>query len=52
MSVVDTAGIDVAVSVDLLAQQRDPLLIGVRHHSPTLARVIESLLDEARPQVL
>lgn len=43
---------EVTESVTALAGQRDPLLIGVRHHSPTLARVLPELLDAAAPAAL
>ena len=45
-------GAAVAAAVAALAGQRDPLLIGVRHHSPTLARVLPRLLEAAAPRVL
>ncbi|MEU5692863.1 DUF5682 family protein [Actinosynnema sp. NPDC020468] len=37
---------------DRLAAHREPLLIGVRHHSPALAAVVPALLDAAEPEVL
>ncbi|GAB05082.1 VWA domain-containing protein [Gordonia amarae] len=45
-------GVAVTAAVAALAGQRDPLLIGVRHHSPTLARVLPRLLEAAAPRVL
>lgn len=44
-------GENVAGAVDKLA--RDSIyLVGVRHHSPSLARVLPRLLDEARPDAV
>ncbi|MFI6584935.1 DUF5682 family protein [Embleya sp. NPDC050493] len=35
-----------------LAASRQPYLIGVRHHAPSLAAAVPALLDAARPDVL
>nr|WP_026217948.1 DUF5682 family protein [Embleya scabrispora] len=35
-----------------LAASRQPYLIGVRHHAPSLAAAVPTLLDAARPDVL
>lgn len=40
------------VAVAALAACRDPLLIGVRHHSPALAAAMPGLLAEANPDVI
>lgn len=43
---------DPAVAVAELAGQRDPFLIGVRHHSPALSVVLPELLDRYAPEAL
>ncbi|WP_344403529.1 DUF5682 family protein [Catellatospora chokoriensis] len=43
---------DPAVAVAELAGQRDPFLIGVRHHSPALSVVLPDLLDRHAPEAL
>ncbi|MEV0457105.1 vWA domain-containing protein [Catellatospora methionotrophica] len=43
---------DPAVAVAELAGQRDPFLIGVRHHSPALSVVLPDLLDRYAPEAL
>ncbi|MEU8004606.1 DUF5682 family protein [Catellatospora sp. NPDC049111] len=43
---------DPAVAVAELAGQRDPFLIGVRHHSPALSVVLPELLDRHAPEAL
>ncbi|BCJ73946.1 hypothetical protein CS0771_34900 [Catellatospora sp. IY07-71] len=43
---------DPAVAVAELAGQREPFLIGVRHHSPALSVVLPQVLDAAAPEVL
>lgn len=42
---------DLAV-VDRLVAHREPVLIGVRHHSPALAAVMPALLAAAEPEVV
>ncbi|AXX29900.1 hypothetical protein APASM_2535 [Actinosynnema pretiosum subsp. pretiosum] len=37
---------------DRLADHREPVLIGVRHHSPALAAAMPALLEAADPEVL
>ncbi|WP_144125892.1 vWA domain-containing protein [Catellatospora sichuanensis] len=53
-SVAETTALDgdPAVAVAELAGQRDPFLIGVRHHSPALSVVLPDLLDRYAPEVL
>jgi len=41
-----------SMSIDALIDCREPLLIGVRHHSAALARVIPQILDEFKPETL
>jgi hypothetical protein len=43
---------DWRAATEPLVACRQPLLIGVRHHSAALARIIPELLDAFRPQVL
>ncbi|MEU7824551.1 DUF5682 family protein [Catellatospora sp. NPDC049133] len=43
---------DPTVAVAELAGQRDPFLIGVRHHSPALSVVLPELLDRHAPEAL
>lgn len=38
--------------VDVLSECRSPLLIGVRHHSAALSRVVVSILEDFSPQAL
>lgn len=40
------------VELDRLVEQSAPYLIGVRHHSPSLARVLPRLLDAAAPTAI
>lgn len=53
-SVAETTALDgdPAVAVAELAGQRDPFLIGVRHHSPALSVVLPELLDRYAPEAL
>lgn len=53
-SVAETTALDgdPAVAVAELAGQRDPFLIGVRHHSPALSVVLPDLLDRCAPEAL
>lgn len=44
--------LDPRAAVDALAASRAPYLLGVRHHSPALAAVVPTLLDEARAEVV
>ncbi|MEV8116287.1 DUF5682 family protein [Streptomyces xiamenensis] len=49
------AGPDAARARDVLAELADPagaLLVGVRHHAPSLATALPALLDAAEPDVL
>ncbi|WP_234390107.1 DUF5682 family protein [Streptomyces sp. XC 2026] len=49
------AGPDAARARDVLAELTDPagaLLVGVRHHAPSLATALPALLDAAEPDVL
>ncbi|WSY43576.1 DUF5682 family protein [Embleya sp. NBC_00888] len=39
-------------AAERLAASRQPYLIGVRHHAPSLAAAVPALLDAARPEVL
>lgn len=39
-------------AVDRLASSRDPLLVGVRHHSPALAAALPALLEAAQPTLV
>ncbi|MFE2871465.1 DUF5682 family protein [Embleya sp. NPDC059259] len=39
-------------AAERLAASRQPYLIGVRHHAPSLAAAVPALLDAARPDVL
>jgi hypothetical protein len=39
-------------SVDLVIGSTDPYLIGVRHHSPSMAAVMPTLLDRAQPAAI
>ena len=43
--------VDVAGAVDKLARD-SVVLVGVRHHSPSLARVLTRVLDGARPDAI
>lgn len=43
---------DPGAAIRELASCRDPLLIGIRHHSPALAVAVPILLEEHRPDVL
>ena len=42
----------VAQALDALAGSTAPHLIGIRHHSPTLASAVPALLDAARPDLI
>jgi len=44
--------VDPAAAVDELAAARQPYLVGIRHHSPTLACAVPHLLDAARPDLI
>ncbi len=46
------ADTDAKSALDHLADCTTPLLIGVRHHSAALARVMSTLLDEFSPQAI
>jgi len=41
-----------STSIDALVDCRQPLLIGVRHHSAAMAKVIPKILDDFRPETL
>ncbi len=43
---------DAKAALDRLADCRSPLLIGVRHHSAALARVMPRLLNDFRPKAI
>jgi hypothetical protein len=49
---VCAAAADPEAAVAALTDPAVPYLIGVRHHSPSLAAAVPSLLDAARPEVL
>lgn len=52
MSVGAAVAVDPAEALEALAAARDPMLIGVRHHSPMLAAAMPALLDAFRPELI
>ncbi|WP_329417713.1 DUF5682 family protein [Streptomyces sp. NBC_01268] len=44
--------VDPRAAVDALAASHAPYLLGVRHHSPALAAVVPTLLEQARAEVV